>query len=289
MDGKVLYSIGCSSRSPGHIVILIDGAAEMAIYYTNNETRISFVERCVNNIIKGLFCKCIDGLYIKNKVFVSLYEYSEKGVILLLQDFIIQLCAGLFKIDKDPEFIEGLEVSDMGGGRLSDALDVVADELLLWKKLIKEEGNYITSEKWDKDTSSYIQRTINVLEPYPAPLVLNFTKGFPALDSELAVLSSIEKLKAVSYPDGVPLFYNILVPLYDERELYKITKEQVDERWGLLYEISSDFPPYQKTCYSIDLEKGIILNPKDPQSIYDILVKPWFYPTRTTGHPAYRR
>ena len=75
------------------------------------------------------------------------------------------------------------------------------------------------------------------------------------------------------------------MPLYDERELYNISKEQVDERWGLLYEISSDFPSYQKTSYRIDLEKGIILNPKDPQVIFDILVKPWFYPVRTTGRP----
>lgn len=277
-----MYSIGCSIRCPGHIVILIDGSANMATYYMDNETRISFVERCVNNIMKGLFGECINGISIKNKVFVSLYEYSERGVILLLQDFIIQLCAGL--IDKK-KVIEGLEVSNMGGGRLSDALDVVADDLLLWKELINGEGKHVTSVKWDKGTSTYIQSTINALEPYPAPLVLNFTKGFPTFDSESAVLGSIEKLKAVSYPDGVPLFYNILLPLYDERELYDISKEQVDKRWGLLYEISSDFPSYQKSRYRIDLEKGIILNPKDPQVIFDILVKPWFYPVRTTGRP----
>lgn len=279
------YCTGCSIRCPGHIVILIDGAANMATYYMDNETRISFVERCVNNIIKGLFCECISGISIKNRVFVSLYEYSEEGVILLLQDFIIQLCAGLFKIDKEAKLIEGLEVSHMGGGRLSDALDAVADELIFWKESIKEEGKHVTSVKWDKGTSTYIQSTINALEPYPAPLVLNFTKGFPTFDSESAVLGSIEKLKAVSYPDGVPLFYNILLPLYDERELYDISKEQVDKRWGLLYEISSDFPSYQKSRYRIDLEKGIILNPKDPQVIFDILVKPWFYPVRTTGRP----
>lgn len=188
-------------------------------------------------------------------------------------------------VNRQKKVIEGLEVSNMGGGRLSDALDVVADDLLLWKELINGEGKHVTSVKWDKGTSTYIQSTINALEPYPAPLVLNFTKGFPTFDSESAVLGSIEKLKAVSYPDGVPLFYNILLPLYDERELYDISKEQVDKRWGLLYEISSDFPSYQKSRYRIDLEKGIILNPKDPQVIFDILVKPWFYPVRTTGRP----
>ena len=38
------YCTGCSIRCPGHIVILIDGAANMATYYMDNETRISFVE-----------------------------------------------------------------------------------------------------------------------------------------------------------------------------------------------------------------------------------------------------
>jgi len=171
----------------------------------------------------------------------------------------------------------------MGSGRLSEALNAVADELLLWKELINEEGKYITSEKWDNNTSSYIYRTTKVLEPYPAPLVLNFTKGIPCFDSELEILGSIEKLKAASYPDGIPLFYNILMPLYDERELFKVTNEQIDERWRFLYEISSDVPLYQKERYAIDLEKGFLLNPKSPQIVFNNLVKPWFYPIRTTS------
>lgn len=283
------HNISCTSTTPGHIIFLIDGGASMLTYYNGETTRISFVERCINEIIFDILGECIGGLWIRNKVFVSVYQYTVNGVKLLLDSDIVSLFSKYknelndWHKDKSPAFIKDIEVSSYGGGRLSETLNIVADYMELWKLVIKNGDRFIRSiggENFEKKYGEF-------REPCKAPLIINMTKGFPSIDNEEDVLLEIEKLRKYLFHDGSPLLYNVLMPLYDDRVCLNVTKDFVDLGWKLLWHISSDFPTYWKERWHINIEKGCLLNPRNSKEIFDYFIKPWMHPCRTSSPYSY--
>lgn len=283
-----LYSTSCTITTPGHIVFLIDGGASMFTSYNGEETRISFTERCINEIIIDILEECISGLKISNKVFISIYQYTIGGVKLLFNSDIISLFAKYknelnnWYRDKSYAFIKDIDVSDYGGGKLPETLSVVTGDIKLWEMAIKEGGRFISSIRDNLE-----QRYAEFREPSKAPLIINITKGFPPLDNEEDVLREVDKIKNISFPDGSPLLYNVLIPLYDDRVCFNITEDFVDSGWKLLFDISSDFPTYWKQRWQIDIGKGCLLNPRNSKEIFDILIKPWMIPFRTSSPYSY--
>lgn len=281
------YNISCTTATPGHIVFLIDGGASMITSYNYDEIRISFAERCVNEIIHNIIGECISGLRLRNQVFISVYLYTIDGVKLLLVDDITMLVTKYknnlndWLRDNTPAFIKDLEVSACGGGRLSETLSMVAEEMKLWKLAIKEGGRFIRS--LSEDSGHLLFKYGEFREPSKAPLIINITKGFPTLDNEEDVLLEVNIIKSISFPDGSPLLFNVLIPLFDDRECLNVTIDSVDPIWGLLWDISSDFPTYWKERWHIDIEKGCLLNPRDSKEIFDIFIKPWMNPVKTSA------
>lgn len=282
------HNISCSTTTPGHIVFLIDGGASMLTFYNGETTRISFVERCINEIIFDILRECLYGMRIRNIVYISVYQYTVDGVKLLFDSDIVTLYVKYknefydWHKDKTPAFIKDFEVSSYGGGRLSETLSIVADYMELWKCEIKGSDRFIRSIRVDECIKYGEFR-----EPLKAPLIINITKGFPTLDNEEDVLYEVEKIKSISFHDGSPLVFNVLIPLYDDRVCLNITADFVDSRWKLLWDISSDFPTYWKERWHINIEKGCLLNPRNSKEIFDLFVKPWMYPYRTSNPYSY--
>lgn len=256
---------------PGLIIFLIDGGASMCTNYNGRESREEVVIRYINEIMNEMICSCICGVQILNKVFVSTIIYESDYTKELFSGYIGDIAGSAintayYEADchemQKPVFLEPDYNLQGGATHLDEAYEMVQDMIIDWIELLEDRG---------------------VNDSSPVPLVLNFTKGTIHADIS-SLMKIINSIMDIGTKNGHPLLYNVLFPLWDERNDVLCTKDSMelgDE--PVFWEITSPIPKEHKSFdnENENMQKGLILNPNNSEVIWKKLIQPWIWPPHT--------
>lgn len=79
MEQKPTTTTQWSTKSPGHLIFLIDQSHSMGEKYLENNNKAEFVAACINRCINELIYANRIGEYVKNRAFIEIITYGGQG------------------------------------------------------------------------------------------------------------------------------------------------------------------------------------------------------------------
>lgn len=208
-DKNNLYSIRCST-SPPQLVIILVSTSLITDSPVEDNRKVETASSHINKILNTVICKNFDGEFPKNRYYFYVISYGK--------DVKIELNGFLRELDEHPLRIEVRKkiIDDGAGGKI--AIDF---QYPVWVDLSLDRGNNNTLYKAIKMSSNIItqwkESAIFYFDEYIcskslAPIVLNITYENLLSDDDYEKVDKIlQGLKSIDFPDGNPLFYNLLI------------------------------------------------------------------------------
>ena len=205
------YSVLWGTKSPGHLVFLLDQSGSMS---GNNETK---VVEAVHAAILELVNNCISGTKVKERVYITIIGYgNEDNVSIIKEGWASDYARDLQTCRENGRRI--IDPVSYGGTPMDDGFKMAGDCIAKWL------GD---RQAADGDV--------------PAPIVINITDGMPN-DKESAT-SEAKRLMNMSTPDGNVIVFNIHMDEYSNHEIrFPSTRAEAgdSEEAKFLFDISSE-------------------------------------------------
>lgn len=189
--------INWDTRSPGHLMFLIDQSSSMNLCNTEGRSRAEVVALAIQSAIIDCVNGCISGTQIKNRLFITIIGYGGSdapNAKIIKEDWVGNYVAELQDVKKNGGLFIPIEAN--GSAPLSKAFDLATECLETWIN--------VCQEKIEEGIYSDI----------PAPIVINITDGEPfdgEPDAEARAEMSAQKLKSLKVLSNNVTLYNVYI------------------------------------------------------------------------------
>lgn len=189
--------INWGTRSPGHLMFLIDQSSSMNLCNTEGRSRAEVVAMAIQSAIIDCVNGCISGTQIKNRLFITIIGYGGSdapNAKIIKEDWVGNYVAQLQDVKNNGGLFIPIEAN--GYAPLSKAFDLATECLETWINVCqekKEEGIY---------------------SDIPAPIVINITDGEPfdgEPDAKGRAEMSAQKLKSLIVSSGNVILFNVYI------------------------------------------------------------------------------
>lgn len=189
--------INWGTRSPGHLIFLIDQSSSMNLCNTEGRSRAEVVAMAIQSAIIDCVNGCISGTQIKNRLFITIIGYGGSdapNAKIIKEDWVGNYVAELQDVKKNGGLFIPIEAN--GYAPLSKAFDLATECLETWIN--------VCQEKIEEGLYSDI----------PAPIVINITDGEPfdgEPDAEARAEMSAQKLKSLKVLSNNVTLFNVYI------------------------------------------------------------------------------
>lgn len=189
--------INWGTRSPGHLIFLIDQSSSMNLCNTEGRSRAEVVAMAIQSAIIDCVNGCISGTQIKNRLFITIIGYGGSdapNAKIIKEDWVGNYVAELQDVKNNGGLFVPIEAN--GSAPLSKAFDLATECLETWINVCqekKEEGIY---------------------SDIPAPIVINITDSEPfdgEPDAEARAEMSAQKLKSLRVSSNNVTLFNVYI------------------------------------------------------------------------------
>lgn len=189
--------INWGTRSPGHLIFLIDQSSSMNLCNTEGRSRAEVVAMAIQSAIIDCVNGCISGTQIKNRLFITIIGYGGSdapNAKIIKEDWVGNYVAELQDVKNNGGLFIPIEAN--GYAPLSKAFDLATECLETWIN--------VCQEKIEEGIYSDI----------PAPIVINITDGEPfdgESDAEARAEMSAQKLKSLKVLSNNVTLFNVYI------------------------------------------------------------------------------
>lgn len=223
------YDLGWGTKSPGHIVYLVDLSGSM-----KTDNKIGQVMEALQKGLRLLLTKCTQGTAIMERFTASVIGYNS-DIVPLFSGGANEVASLIRKAVSS-----GSPIFDYGEGGIAEPK---------WQTYMTNAFNeaYNDIEKWIREANG---------RPLPAPIVVNITDGQPEESNKSLETAASEakqaaqRLMGLRTPDGNVLLFNLHIGKSDNitELLFPVNppqstgNENEDNRLRFLYDSSSVLP-----------------------------------------------
>lgn len=182
--------INWGTRSPGHLIFLIDQSSSMNLCNTEGRSRAEVV--AIQSAIIDCVNGCISGTQIKNRLFITIIGYGGSdapNAKIIKEDWVGNYVAELQDVKNNGGLFIPIEAN--GSAPLSKAFDLATECLETWIN--------VCQEKIEEGIYSDI----------PVPIVINITDSEP--DAEARAEMSAQKLKSLKVLSNNVTLFNVYI------------------------------------------------------------------------------
>lgn len=189
--------INWGTRSPGHLMFLIDQSSSMNLCNTEGRSRAEVVAMAIQSAIIDCVNGCISGTQIKNRLFITIIGYGGSdapNAKIIKEDWVGNYVAQLQDVKNNGGLFIPIEAN--GSAPLSKAFDLATECLETWIN--------VCQEKIEEGIYSDI----------PAPIVINITDGEPfdgEPDAGARAEMSAQKLKSLKVLSNNVTLFNVYI------------------------------------------------------------------------------
>lgn len=189
--------INWGTRTPGHLMFLIDQSSSMNLCNTEGRSRAEVVAMAIQSAIIDCVNGCISGTQIKNRLFITIIGYGGSdapNAKIIKEDWVGNYVAELQDVKNHGGLFIPIEAN--GSAPLSKAFDLATECLETWINVCQEkiaEGIY---------------------SDIPAPIVINITDSEPfdgEPDAEARAEMSAQKLKSLKVLSNNVTLFNVYI------------------------------------------------------------------------------
>lgn len=189
--------INWGTKSPGHLMFLIDQSSSMNLCNTEGRSRAEIVAMAIQSAIIDCVNGCISGTQIKNRLFITIIGYGGSdapNAKIIKEDWVGNFVAELQDVKNNGGLFIPIEAN--GSAPLSKAFDLATECLETWINVCQEkiaEGIY---------------------SDIPAPIVINITDSEPfdgEPDAGARAEMSAQKLKSLKVLSNNVTLFNVYI------------------------------------------------------------------------------